>query len=254
MSKPKESSSFHKRRREGHARILQEHFEEKEGSNVGQDAVMEVLHLNTYQKVQATNAIKQAFPKAEVVRKGSRSERVMFYKGISHKTSLTLQESSNVLSSPGVASLSDVSDSPEVENIKKLIADTSSELESVNKKLDDHISGEKLQKDMVKTLLRMQTALQARIQEWQDCLIRLMQKEVNRLVQQKSTCETLCAHEVKQLNKELDTFIKYLNINMQSKNLSEEDFTGIFSSLACNVRDTCPLLYSILDNLLIISG
>ena len=247
MSKPKESSSFHKRR-EG-VRILQEHFEEKEGSNMGQDAVMEVLHLNTYQKVQATNAIKQAFPKAEVVRKGSRSERVMFYKGISHKTSLTLQESSNVLSSPGVASLSDVSDSPEVENIKKLIADTSSELESVNKKLD-HISGEKLQKDMVKTLLRMQTALQARIQEWQDCLIRLMQKEVNCLVQQKSTCETLCTHEVEQLSKELDTFIKYLNINMQSKNLSEEDFTGIFSSLACNVRDTCPLLDSILDNLL----
>ena len=111
-----------------------------------------------------------------------------FYKGISRKTSLTLQESSNVLSSPGVASLSNVSDSPEVENIKKLIADMSSELESVNKKLDDHISGEKLQKDMVKTLLRMQTALQARIQEWQDCLIRLLQKEVNHLVQQKSTC------------------------------------------------------------------
>ena len=188
------------------------------------------------------------------MRKGSRSERVTFYKGISHKTSLTLQESSNVLSSPGVALLSDVSDSPEVENIKKLIADTSSELESANKKLDDHISGEKLQKDMVKTLPCMQTALQARIQEWQDCLIRLMQKEVNRLVQQKSTCKTLCAHEVEQLNKELDTFIKYLNINMQSKNLSEEDFTGIFSSLACNVRDTCPLLYSILDNLLLHTG
>ena len=219
-----------------------------------QDAVMELLHLNTYQKVQATNAIKQAFPKAELVRKGSRSERVTFYKDISHKTSLTLQESSNVLSSPGVASLSDVSDSPEVENIKKLIADTSSELESVNKKLDDHISGEKLQKDMVKTLLRMQTALQARVQELQDCSIRLMQKEVNRLVQQKSACKTLCAHEVEQLNKELDTFIKYLNINMQSKNLSEEDFTGIFSSLACNVRDTCPLLYSILDNLLLHTG
>ena len=61
-----------------------------------------------------------------------------FYKGISHKTSLTLQESSNVLSSPGVASLSDVSESPEVENIKKLIADMSSELESVNKKLDNN--------------------------------------------------------------------------------------------------------------------
>ena len=64
----------------------------------------------------------------------------------------------------------------------------------------------------------------------------------------------LCAHEVEQLNKELDTFIKYLNINMQSKNLSEEDFTGIFLSLACNVRDTCPVLYSILDNLLLHTG
>ncbi len=125
-----------------------------------------------------------------------------------------------------------MSDSPEVKNIKKLIADTSSELESVNKKLDDHISEENVQKDVVKTLLHMQTALQARIQEWQDCLTSLMQKVINRLVQQKSSCQTLCAHEVEQLNKELDTFIKYLNINMQSKNLSEEDFTGIFSFLA----------------------
>ncbi len=41
---------------------------------------------------------------------------------------------------------------------------------------------------------------------------------------------------------------------MQSKNLSEEDFTGIFSFLPCNVRDTCPLLYSILDNLLLYTG
>ncbi len=209
---------------------------------------MELLHLNMFQKAQATNAIKQAFPIAKVLRKGSRSERVTFYEGIGHKTTLT------TLTPETSYTLSDVSDSPEVKNIKKLIADTSSELESVNKKLDDHISGENVQKDVVKTLLRMQTALQARIQEWQDCLTSLMQKEINRLVRQKSSCQTLCADEVEQLNKELDTFIKYLNINIQSKNLSEEDFTGIFSFLACNVRDTCPLLYSILDNLLLHTG
>ena len=84
---------------------------------------MELLHLNMFQKSQATNAIKQAFPIAKVVRKGSRSERVTFYEGISHKTTLT------TLTPETSHALSDVSDSPEVKNIKKLIADTSSELE-----------------------------------------------------------------------------------------------------------------------------
>jgi hypothetical protein len=38
---------------------------------------------------------------------------------------------------------------------------------------------------------------------------------------------------------------------MQSKSLTEGDVSGIFSSLASNVRDNCPLLYNIPDNLLL---
>ena len=77
-----------------------------------------------------------------------------------------------------------MTDSAEIQNIKKLITDTSGERDRINKKLDDHISGEKIQKDIVKTL---------RIQQLQDCLNRLLQKEVNRLVHQESHCKTLCA-------------------------------------------------------------
>ena len=69
--------------------------------------------------------------------------------------------------------LPDTTDSAEIQNIKKLITDTSGELDRINKKLDDHISGEKIQKDIVKTL---------RIQHLQDCLNRLLQKEVNHLL------------------------------------------------------------------------
>ena len=146
----------------------------------------DLVNGEKYKKIQATNAVKQAFPKAEVVRKGTRSERVTYYKNISHKISQTTftSESSSALSSRSESSFPDVSDSPEVKNIKKSIADTSSELDSVNKKIDDRISGEKIQNDVVKTLFHMQAALLERIQEWQDCLINLLQKEVNCIVQQ----------------------------------------------------------------------
>lgn len=56
------SSSFYKTRRESYVRILLEYFEEKQGSDIEQNAVMELLNLNSFQKVQATNAVKQAFP------------------------------------------------------------------------------------------------------------------------------------------------------------------------------------------------
>ena len=59
-----------------------------------------------------------------------------------------------------------------------MITDTSGELDRINKKLDDHISGEKIQKDIVKTLLHTQQALQARIQQLQDCLTKLLQKKL----------------------------------------------------------------------------
>ena len=97
-----------------------------------------------------------------------------------------------------------MTDSAEIQNIKKLITDTSGECDRINKKLDDHISGEKIQKDIVKTL---------RIQQLQDCLNRLLQKEVNRLVHQESHCKTLCACEIERPNKQLETFIKYLDIS-----------------------------------------
>ena len=85
LGQSKQSSSFYKTRRESCVRILLEHFEEKEGSDIEQNAVMELLNLNSFQKVQATNAVKQAFPGSSVSRKGSKTERVTFYRNIAHK-------------------------------------------------------------------------------------------------------------------------------------------------------------------------
>ncbi|XP_028396942.1 uncharacterized protein LOC114520808 [Dendronephthya gigantea] len=45
---PKPSGVFYKRRRESYVKMLLEHFEEREGAQVKQEAVMKVLQLNNY--------------------------------------------------------------------------------------------------------------------------------------------------------------------------------------------------------------
>jgi hypothetical protein len=71
--------------------------------------------------------------------------------------------------------------------------------------------------DAVKVFLLKQNKLHERVQELQNSLTALLQKEVNQLTENQSTCETLCAHETAQLNEEIYLFIEYLNINVESK-------------------------------------
>lgn len=54
-----------------------------------------------------------------------------------------------------------------------------------------------------------------------------------------------------QLNEAIGTFIGLLNIGMESQNLSEINFDGVFSSLPTNVRESCPLLFDVLHTLLL---
>ena len=58
---PKPSSVFYKLRREKFVTTLQEHFREEEESELCQQAVLEILELDESQKIQAINAMKEAF-------------------------------------------------------------------------------------------------------------------------------------------------------------------------------------------------
>ena len=79
----------------------------------------------------------------------------------------------------------------------------------------------------------------------------LFQKEIDHLLQNQSQCETLCAVEKAKLDKELSHFLGYINIDLSSKLPSEIQFANMFVSLTSSVKENCPLLFNILDALLL---
>ena len=137
-------------------------------------------------------------------------------------------------------------------NLKELIKTASNELEAINKKLDSYLSSHsEIEKDVLKVFCQMQFQLQERIKELHNNLIMLLQKEVNQLLHSQAQCERLCAHETVKLSKEMDVFVTYLNQNIGAKSLSEDPFAGTFSLLAAHVRENCPLLFNVLDTILL---
>ena len=80
-------------------------------------------HLDQTQKVQATNAMKEAFPNCLVARTGKSDgkQKVTVYKNVAKKKSFTLSVEEPSLS------LDETSD---IANIKRLIANASTEIES----------------------------------------------------------------------------------------------------------------------------
>ena len=239
---PKRSGTFYKRRRERHVKMLLERFEEKEGAQVEQDAVMKVLQLNNYQKIQATNAVKLAFPHSTIIRKGTGPDPIQLYKNICVKLL------SAPISTSNVPSL-ELNESPEISNIKALISNATSELDLARKNVDDHLSEEDVNQDVVKALLHKQRKAQSKLQELNDLLINLFQKAINELRLNQSQCEELCSFEVHQLQKEINVFSAFLNTELGSKTLTDCGLAGCFSKLTSDVKEKCPLLFNVLCNI-----
>ena len=134
----------------------------------------------------------------------------------------------------------DLNESSEIANIKALISSATIEL-------DDHLSKEDVNKDVVKALLHSQLQEKRKLQELNELLTSLFQKAINELTLKQSQCEELCAFEVDQLQKEINVFSTFLNTG--SKTSTESDLTGCFSKLTCDVKENCPLLFNMLCNI-----
>ena len=239
---PKPSGIFYKRRRESHVNMLLEHSEEREGAQVKQEAVMEVLQLNSNKKIQATNAVKSAFSSSTVIRKGTGADRIQLYKNICSKSFPA------PLSTSKVPSL-DLNESSEIANTKALISSATIELDLARKSVDDHLSKEDVNKDVVKVLLHSQLKAQRKLQELNDLLTSLFHKAINQLTLKQSQCEGLCTFEVDQLQKEINVFSTFLNTELRSKTSTECDLSGCFSKLTYDVKENCPLLFNVLCNI-----
>ena len=85
-------------RRAAFVSALKEHFWEAEGTEISQQAVLEVLHLDQTQKVQATNAMKEVFPNCLVARtrKSDGKQKVTVYKNVAKINRLHCQWKSHL--------------------------------------------------------------------------------------------------------------------------------------------------------------
>ena len=203
---------------------------------------MEILLLDESQKALATNAMFEALPKCLVSRKGSGKGRVSVYKNVARKKAFTL-----LLDEPSLS----LEENTEISNLKQLIASVSAELDSVVQRLDHQLSAAEIQRDVVLALVDMQRKLLVRIQELSSTLEMLYEREVQRLLEHQQSCEALCPNDKTELNDEIGTFIGFLNIGLETEELSDIDVHRVFSALPNNTRESCPLLFDVLDTLLL---
>ena len=219
----------------------------KYGSYVEQSSVLEALGLDEFHKIQATNAIKQAFPETKVTRKGPRNSRVVHYEDIGHKSCLHAVCTEPV-EGRSTISCSIPNKSSEIENINKLISTVKAELSSVNAKINEKLSSNgEIQTDVLKAHLSTQANLQKRLEELHGILVKLLQKEVTLLTDEQSQYTMIHSAEARQLNKEIDMFVQYLNTNIQKR----REYNDIFTGLTENVVKNCPLLFNIIDTILL---
>ena len=79
----------------------------------------------------------------------------------------------------------------------------------------------------------------------------LYRKQIDQLVQNQSQCDALCGVERKKLETELTQFVQYINLDMSSKSPSSNELGNVFASLTSIVRENCPLLFDMLDAILV---
>ena len=218
----KHSSSFHKQRRTSFSKILQEHFEEHQNTEVQQSVVLEILGLNVSRKGQDSTAVKQAFPNTLVQRRGK--EHNMVYVNLARK---------RVSFSPSSESDIPTVESSSINNLKKLIASISSELDAVTKRIECQLESDEIKRDVILVLLEKQRSLQFKIRDLSGNLESLYEKEIQRMVDDPSQ-KILCSKYKDERNNELKTFISYLNIRLENDYLEEVNFLDKFSSLPDN--------------------
>ncbi len=210
------------------------------GCELRQEVVLEILQLKTTEKGQATSAMKKAFPWTNVKRKHVKQGYVTVYTDVACKSfSYT-----SGISSLQTATVT-LNDSPDIVNIKALIGNVSTELDSVVAKIAENISDVKTSPD-ISSLVQLQKKLQTRLSDLNDNLIKLYQREIDQILQNQSHCEALCGIEKRELDTEMSHFVQYLNIDILSRYRSSSEFEDMFQAITTSVRENCPLLFDII--------
>ena len=195
--------------------------------------MLEALGLGEFHKIQATNAIKEAFPGTETQRRGPRNNRVVYYKDLGYKSHLAAAQP-QVEDYPPSSSPQSPDEGSEIGNIKKLISLAKDQLSSINARIDEKLSNDnvEMQTDIFKALLSRQENLHKKVEDLNNIFINLLQKEVSCLIAEQSQYTMLHSSEAQQINKEIDVFVGYLDTNLEKRT----DFGAIFTDLTKRVE------------------
>ncbi len=108
---------------------------------VNQEIVLDILNLSNSEKTQATNAIKLAIPGTLVKRKFSKDGTITFYENVACKSfSYTSTAASLTLSTATTSSTITLNENPDIANIKVVISNLSTELDSVGSEINKLLS------------------------------------------------------------------------------------------------------------------
>ena len=135
-----------------------------------------------------------------------------------------------------------------VANIKAKLGRIQVELGTVSRQLMEIVSSEDADSNFLKILLKRQKQLLADLRKFREGLENLYETELSKLINEGKT-DKLSAREVQELGDEVKQFTSMLNLNLKdSLDLKSE---GIFEKLSLSVHEKCPLLYEVIDKLLL---
>ena len=138
--------------------------------------------------------MKEAFSSVLVSRR--RKEGVTVYKNVARKRSFEVDSSESSLQ---------LNEMSEIKNIKQVIDLATAELQDVTRRLNDHLSDDEIEKDIVCTLVESQQKLHERIQELSGIREKIYEKEILQLhLHRKHALLSCCIFYLEEIWRKMD--------------------------------------------------
>ena len=207
------------------------------------------MNLENSEKIQLTHAMKEAFPTVKTERKSTDGKRKTVYRGLKKKIPFSLPE--NDLSTHETVASLEWDINSEIAKLKNAIRSKEIELSTVKGLINQQLDSEEFDKENVKVLFQKSMILDSQIKEYHDVIEKKYETELVKLCA--SPKDQLQGREKVQLEKEVEELTKIVNkgLFMSSKVLSSAELSSLLSSLLQDLQSQCPLIYHIVESLLL---
>ena len=224
---------------------MQGAFEEdsENTSFVTQSEVMELLGLQGSEKKKATYSVKLAFPNATVSRLTIKGVVNKGFKGIKPKLKVSFKSTGDAKETFYKIS--------SIDSLKKKVSVLENEIEVINAAIQEEVQLDKSSNYLL-TLLQRQGIVMRQICDCHHHIERIYDLELSKLLADQHKGR-LCSDERIMLESEIKTFDLLLSFNLDNpkQNLKDINFQEKLSQLPAGIKEKCPLIYDILEVLLL---